>query len=39
MNEEDCENCKHFRFDTRQNTDYCELGYICQFEPLEGDTQ
>ena len=35
MSDGDCEKCKHFKFDTRQNTDVCEYGYICQFEPAQ----
>ncbi len=36
-NEQDCEHCKHWRFDTRMNIDVCEYGYICQFESTEED--
>lgn len=37
--EQDCENCKHCRFDTRTNVDVCEYGYVCQFEPEDGEEE
>lgn len=34
---QDCENCVHLCFDTRLNVEVCECGYVCQFEPIDGE--